>query len=97
MKSHPLETYYWLHLTTVQMGSQSFDFIIVGGGTAGIALATRLSEVADQRILVLEAGIDHSNDPRVDIPAFYTGLFGTAQSLIGGSRLQPRKSSMGGS
>ncbi|KAI1163538.1 oxidoreductase [Nemania serpens] len=59
------------------MSTESFDFIIAGGGTAGIALATRLSEIADQRVLVLEAGIDHSDDPRVKIPIFYSALFGT--------------------
>ncbi|KAI0185120.1 oxidoreductase [Xylaria flabelliformis] len=59
------------------MGTESFDFIIVGGGTAGIALASRLSEVAHQKVLVLEAGLDHSDDPRVKTPAFYSTLFGT--------------------
>ncbi|KAI1746317.1 oxidoreductase [Xylaria scruposa] len=59
------------------MSAESFDFIIIGGGTAGIALAARLSEIAHQKILVLEAGTDHSDDPRVKIPAFYSALFGT--------------------
>ncbi|KAI1116734.1 oxidoreductase [Nemania sp. NC0429] len=59
------------------MSSELFDFIIAGGGTAGIALATRLSEISDQRVLVLEAGLDHSDDPRVKIPTFYAALLGT--------------------
>ncbi|KAI1324493.1 oxidoreductase [Xylariaceae sp. FL0255] len=59
------------------MMTTSFDFIIVGAGTAGIALATRFAEKGDQSVLVLEAGEDHTDDPRVKMPAFYTAQFGT--------------------
>ncbi|KAM0708511.1 hypothetical protein Q7P35_005163 [Cladosporium inversicolor] len=37
----------------------SFDYVIVGGGTAGLALADRLSENASIEVAVIEAGIHY--------------------------------------
>ena len=43
------------------MVEEHFDFIVVGGGTAGCLLAARLSEDSRNRILLLEAGpVDRS-------------------------------------
>jgi len=47
------------------MASKTYDFIIVGGGSAGSALANRLSADASNRVLVLEAG---HKDVRLDYP-----------------------------
>ena len=38
------------------MSDNTFDYIIVGGGTAGSLLANRLSADARRRVLLIEAG-----------------------------------------
>ncbi|KAK2615070.1 hypothetical protein N8I77_001846 [Diaporthe amygdali] len=49
--------------------ASSFDFIIVGGGTAGLALATRLSQgLPDDCILVVEAGPAAPNELGINVP-----------------------------
>lgn len=55
------------------MNQQTFDYIIVGGGSAGCVLANRLSADASVRVCLLEAGGDNKS-PLVSTPGAF-GLF----------------------
>lgn len=85
-----------------------FDYLIVGGGTAGLALAARLTEDPDITVGVLEAGIDRTDDPNVLTPGFtptmwnnpdYDWIFDTVPQAHGNNRIvnHPRGKQLGGS
>ncbi|KAJ6515224.1 hypothetical protein C8R45DRAFT_202843 [Mycena sanguinolenta] len=93
-----------------QLSDKTFDFVIVGGGTAGLALAARLAEWTNITVAVIEAGSDGTDfQQQITVPgmSYLNGLTGTsydwqykttAQANAGGNQLSwPRGKGLGGS
>ncbi|KAF4521160.1 hypothetical protein B566_EDAN011610 [Ephemera danica] len=86
-----------------------YDFIVVGGGTAGCVVASRLSEDPSRRVLLLEAGREESYIMDVPLLANFFQLTetnwghrtvpqkGSCQGMTNGRCKFPRGKVMGGS
>ncbi|KAI0032423.1 glucose oxidase [Vararia minispora EC-137] len=60
------------------VANATFDYIVVGGGTAGLTVASRLSEDVGVRVLVIEAGPDNRTDPLISDVTQFTVATGSA-------------------
>ncbi|CEL58759.1 Glucose oxidase OS=Talaromyces flavus GN=GOX PE=3 SV=1 [Rhizoctonia solani AG-1 IB] len=88
--------------------SRDFDYIVIGGGTAGLVVAARLSENPKVSVGVIEAGPYFENDPLINTPALagrlqgnstYDWMFSSVpQSHVNNRSLpMPRGKALGGS
>lgn len=58
--------------------AETFDYVVVGAGTAGLVVANRLSEDPSVTVAVIEPGTDQRNNPNVTNPDSFSQAFGTA-------------------
>lgn len=64
-----------LHTSAESFLKNDYDFIVIGGGTAGLVVAARLTENEDIKVGVLEAGKSRLGDFLVDSPAMFMQMF----------------------
>lgn len=57
----------------------NYDYIIVGGGASGLAAANELSKDASKKVLVIEAGGDPRQNPKVTSNNAYGSAFDDPQ------------------
>ncbi|KAJ7208879.1 hypothetical protein GGX14DRAFT_632830 [Mycena pura] len=90
------------------MAPTTFDYVLIGGGTAGLTVAARLVEDPAIRVCVLEAGEDVTKELNFVVPGFVNnnlgqprvdwGFMSTPQVHANGRRIYlPRGKALGGS
>lgn len=74
-----ISTLFIGYVTTASalLQNKTYDFVVIGGGTAGLVVANRLSETPSAHVLVIETG--HS---ALDVkPSVFYTLFTAPQSI----------------
>ncbi|EXJ76070.1 uncharacterized protein A1O5_00578 [Cladophialophora psammophila CBS 110553] len=59
-----------------ELVSRKYEFVVVGGGTAGLVVAARLTEDPNISVAVLEAGENRMDDKSVSTPSLYPTMIG---------------------
>ncbi|KAF9267060.1 alcohol oxidase [Marasmius fiardii PR-910] len=57
-----------LYTSVTDLPQTKYDYVIVGGGTAGCTLAARLTEDGSTKVLVIEAGVDNAGIRNTIVP-----------------------------
>lgn len=72
---------------------QTFDYVIVGGGTAGLVLANRLTENAHINVAVIEAGTSPEDvaGNLTQVPGYAGELYTNAAELNWGFSTTPQE------
>lgn len=93
-------------VSPADFANRTFDYLVIGGGTAGLCVAARLSEDVDVTVGIIEAGSLRLGDKAVDVPGRYGEGIGsefdwqyetTPQPGLGGRKLPwPRGKLVGG-
>lgn len=72
-----------------------YDYVIIGGGSAGSVVAHRLAELANVSILVIEAG-GYDYDHSIRIPVAEMALLDPDKNLVWNYRTQPQSNAAQG-